>query len=58
MLCGAGISKGEDLRAALDLGSQGVLLASGIVKASDPKAALEDLIRLFKSHFVEFQVEL
>ncbi len=46
VLCGAGISKGEDLRAALDLGSQGVLLASGIVKASDPKAALEDLIRL------------
>jgi triosephosphate isomerase len=46
VLCGAGISKGEDLRAALDLGSKGVLLASGIVKAKDPKAALEDLIRL------------
>ena len=46
VLCGAGISKGEDLRAALDLGSQGVLLASGIVKAKDPKAALEELIRL------------
>lgn len=46
VLCGAGISKGEDLRAALDLGSQGVLLASGIVKAKDPKAALEDLISL------------
>jgi triosephosphate isomerase (TIM) len=46
VLCGAGISKGEDLRAALDLGSQGVLLASGIVKAANPRAALEDLIRL------------
>ena len=46
VLCGAGISKGEDLRAALDLGSQGVLLASGIVKAADPKAALEELISL------------
>lgn len=46
VLCGAGISKGEDLRAAIDLGSQGVLLASGIVKAKDPKVALEDLIRL------------
>lgn len=46
VLCGAGISKGEDLRAALDLGSQGVLLASGVVKAKDPKAALEELIRL------------
>lgn len=46
VLCGAGISKGEDLRAALDLGAEGVLLASGIVKAKDPKAALEDLISL------------
>ena len=46
VLCGAGISKGEDLKAALDLGSEGVLLASGIVKAVDPKAALEELISL------------
>ncbi|MDN5309176.1 MAG: triosephosphate isomerase [Methanolobus sp.] len=44
VLCGAGISKGEDLEAALELGSVGVLLASGIVKAKDPKAALEDLV--------------
>ena len=44
VLCGAGISRGEDLRAALDLGSEGVLLASGIVKAKDQKAALEDLL--------------
>lgn len=44
VLCGAGISKGEDLSAALDLGSVGVLLASGVVKAADPKAALYDLV--------------
>lgn len=44
VLCGAGISKGEDLVAALELGSVGVLLASGVVKASDPKAALYDLV--------------
>jgi triosephosphate isomerase len=44
VLCGAGISKGEDLLAALELGSVGVLLASGIVKAKDPKVALEDLV--------------
>lgn len=44
VLCGAGISKGEDLKAAIELGSVGVLLASGIVKAEDPKAALEDLV--------------
>ncbi len=44
VLCGAGISKGEDLLAALELGSVGVLLASGIVKAKDPSVALEDLV--------------
>ncbi len=45
VLCGAGISKGEDVAAALELGTIGVLLASGVVKAKDPKAALFDLVR-------------
>ncbi|MFT4884852.1 MAG: triosephosphate isomerase, partial [Natronomonas sp.] len=44
VLCGAGISTGEDLEAAGDLGAEGVLLASGVAKAEDPKAALEDLV--------------
>jgi len=44
VLCGAGITHGEDLRAALDLGSAGVLLASGIIKAKDQRFALEDLV--------------
>jgi triosephosphate isomerase len=44
VLCGAGITHGEDLRAALDLGSVGVLLASGIIKARDQRQALEDLV--------------
>jgi len=35
-LCGAGITKGEDVAAALKLGTMGVLVASGIVKAKDP----------------------
>ncbi|WNY25746.1 triose-phosphate isomerase [Methanolapillus millepedarum] len=46
VLCGAGISKGEDLKAAIELGAGGVLLASGIIKAKDPKVALEDLVSL------------
>ena len=33
VLCGAGISTGDDMKAAMDLGADGVLLASGIVKA-------------------------
>lgn len=44
VLCGAGISTGEDMQAALNLGSEGVLLASGIVLADDPKKALMDLV--------------
>ncbi|MFB6309280.1 MAG: triose-phosphate isomerase [Haloarculaceae archaeon] len=44
VLCGAGISTGEDLVAAGDLGAGGVLLASGVAKADDPRAALEDLV--------------
>ena len=35
ILCGAGISQGEDVSVALRLGTYGVLVASGIVKAKD-----------------------
>jgi triosephosphate isomerase len=42
--CGAGVSTGDDLSAAADLGAEGVLLASGVAKAADPRAALEDLV--------------
>lgn len=42
--CGAGISTGADVEAAEELGAHGVLLASGVTKAPDPKAALEALV--------------
>jgi triosephosphate isomerase len=42
--CGAGISTGDDVAAADDLGADGVLLASGVAKADDPQAALKDLV--------------
>jgi triosephosphate isomerase len=45
VLCGAGITNGEDVRKALELGTYGVLLASGVVKAQDPKAVLEDMAK-------------
>jgi triosephosphate isomerase len=42
VLCGAGITNGEDVAAAIKLGTEGVLVASGIVKAKDPyKVMLE-----------------
>ncbi|MGB9023802.1 MAG: triose-phosphate isomerase [Candidatus Bathyarchaeia archaeon] len=43
ILCGAGITSGNDVREALRLGTQGVILASGVVKARNQLAAIEDL---------------
>ena len=40
ILCGAGISRNEDVSTALKLGTSGVLVASGIVKAKDPYSIL------------------
>jgi triosephosphate isomerase len=42
ILCGAGITRAEDVVAALRLGTQGVLVASGIVKAKDPYTVLRE----------------
>lgn len=43
VLTGAGVKTGQDVKDALKLGTLGVLLASGVTKAADPKAALIDL---------------
>ncbi|MFB0502066.1 MAG: triose-phosphate isomerase [Candidatus Bathyarchaeia archaeon] len=40
ILCGAGITSGEDVTAALRLGTEGVLVASGVVKAKDQHKVL------------------
>lgn len=48
ILCGAGISHGEDVSAALKLGTQGVLVASGIVKAKDPYAIMREFAEAMK----------
>jgi len=45
VLTGAGITTGEDVEAALKLGTVGVLLASGVVKAKDWYKAIMDLVR-------------
>jgi triosephosphate isomerase len=43
LLVGAGVKNGADVRLAIELGAKGVLLASGVTKAADPKAVLLDL---------------
>lgn len=44
VLCGAGVKNGRDVAKALELGADGVLLASGVVKARDRRAVLMDLV--------------
>jgi len=44
VLCGAGVKNGSDVKIALSLGAEGVLLASGVTKAEDPFEILNDLV--------------
>ena len=44
ILCGAGVKNGDDVSTAINLGTSGVLLASGVTKVNDPRSALNDLI--------------
>ena len=48
ILCGAGISHGEDVAVALKLKTQGVLVASAIVKAKDPYSILREFAAAIK----------
>ncbi len=43
VLCGAGVKNGEDVKKALELGTVGVLLASGLVKSDDLEGVIRDL---------------
>ncbi len=42
-LCGAGITNSEDVKKALELGTKGILVASGVVKATNPEKILEEM---------------
>jgi triosephosphate isomerase (TIM) len=44
VLTGAGVKTGEHVRDAIAFGTKGVLLASGVTKAEDPRKALLDLV--------------
>ncbi len=43
VLCGAGVTTGEDVKIALELGAEGILIASAVVKADNPKEVMLDL---------------
>lgn len=44
VLCGAGIKDRNDVATALEIGTDGVLVASGVVKANHPEDALRELV--------------
>jgi triosephosphate isomerase len=45
VLCGAGIKTREDVEKAIQLGAEGILVASGVVKTVDIEGAVEELIK-------------
>lgn len=45
VLCGAGVKNGKDIKKAIELGAEGVLLASGVTKAKNPREVLYDLAK-------------
>lgn len=45
LLCGAGIVSGEDVRKAIELGSVGILVASGVVKAKDWNKIIQEFAK-------------
>jgi triosephosphate isomerase len=48
VLCGAGITNGEDVKRAVELGTDGVILASGVVKSSNPREVLIGFAKALK----------
>ncbi|HUU77710.1 MAG TPA: triose-phosphate isomerase [candidate division Zixibacteria bacterium] len=47
-LCGAGITNGEDVKKALEFGTKGILVASGIVKSQNPEKILTEMAEVAK----------
>jgi triosephosphate isomerase (TIM) len=47
VLCGAGVHTRRDVARAIELGSSGVLVASAVTRAADPRAAIEELLSGF-----------
>ena len=45
VLCGAGVKNQGDVSKAISLGSEGILLASGVVKSTEPRKVWLDLIK-------------
>lgn len=49
VLCGAGITTAEDVSKALELGSEGVLVASAVARVRDPRTVLQSMATMMLS---------
>jgi triosephosphate isomerase len=47
VLCGAGVHDRNDVRIAIELGARGVLVASAVTRAADPREAVDELLAGF-----------
>ena len=45
-LCGAGITNSQDVKIALELGTKGILVASGVVKSPNPEKILMEMAQI------------
>ncbi|MFZ3355165.1 MAG: triose-phosphate isomerase [Thermoplasmata archaeon] len=48
VLCGAGIHDATDVRRSIELGSEGILVASAVTRAPDVEVAIRELLRGFR----------
>jgi len=44
LIVGAGVKNATDVKVSVEMGAQGILVASGVVKAEDIEAAVKDLV--------------
>jgi len=48
VLVGAGVHNAQDVKSALEMGARGILVATDVVKATDPEKELRELVEAFK----------
>ncbi|MBT3406490.1 triose-phosphate isomerase [Candidatus Woesearchaeota archaeon] len=47
VLCGAGVKSKDDVSKSKELGSKGILIASGVTKANNPEKVIRELVKGF-----------
>lgn len=58
LIVGAGVKTGKDVEIALELGAKGILVASGVTKAHEPKKVLEEFARALLNKIPNFKHQI